>query len=72
MLQPLALVARSTGSDLRALTVHRYQLNRVSLPAYTDSHSYAKGLTDFPIDTLEKVAATNLNRCRSLERKFKF
>ena len=37
-----------------------YQLNRISLPTYKNQALFDQGITDFPTDTLEKVASKTL------------
>jgi hypothetical protein len=43
------------------LSLARYELNRVSLPAFTSMDAYRLGLGDFPVDTVEKVFAKELS-----------
>jgi hypothetical protein len=39
----------------------KFQLNRIALPAFKNAALFSGGKTDFPTDTLEKVASKTLN-----------
>ena len=39
----------------------KFQLNRIALPAFKNAALFSGGKTDFPTDTLEKIASKTLN-----------